>query len=286
MTRLLLVIGLAFAGGVQSAELAPIPRRIPPKGIAIADADKQVLETRLKELRGRFAEFADHRLAADADVFLKAVELALKHGEFYKKEHVALAGKTLDAAAVRLDELEKGTATWAKKTGPEVRGYYSEIDGSAQPYGVEVPEGLDLSKPQPVYVWLHGRGDKITDMHYIDQRRTKPGKFKIDTGIVLHPFGRQCIGWKHAGELDVFDVIDDAAAKYDLKISGVALMGFSMGGAGAWHIGAHYTDKFKVVHAGAGFAETAEYNRLTPDKYPVDYEQTLWGVYGRFRRPG
>ncbi|MEZ5300050.1 MAG: hypothetical protein R3F11_05190 [Verrucomicrobiales bacterium] len=52
-----------------------------------------------------------------------------------------------------------------------------------------------------------------------------------------------------------------------------------MGGAGAWHIGAHYADRWDVVHAGAGFAETARYNRLTPDKYPVWYEQKLWGLY-------
>ena len=30
---------------------------------------------------------------------------------------------------------------------------------------------------------------------------------------------------------------------------------------------------------GAGFAETAQYNRLTPDRYPADIEQTLWKVY-------
>jgi hypothetical protein len=33
------------------------------------------------------------------------------------------------------------------------------------------------------------------------------------------------------------------------------------------------------VHAGAGFADVKRYQKLTPDKYPVWYEQTLWGVY-------
>src|SRR5690606_9369237 len=47
----------------------------------------------------------------------------------------------------------------------------------------------------------------------------------------------------------------------------------------AWHIGAHYRDRFCGIHAGAGFAETKEYNRLTPDKYPPVHEQTLWKVY-------
>jgi hypothetical protein len=33
------------------------------------------------------------------------------------------------------------------------------------------------------------------------------------------------------------------------------------------------------VHTGAGFADVKRYQKLTPDKYPVAYEQTLWGVY-------
>ena len=56
-------------------------------------------------------------------------------------------------------------------------------------------------------------------------------------------------------------------------------MGFSMGGAGAWHLGARHADKWTVVHAGAGFAETARYNRLTKENYPPWYEQKLWGLH-------
>jgi hypothetical protein len=57
------------------------------------------------------------------------------------------------------------------------------------------------------------------------------------------------------------------------------LIGFSMGGAGAWHIGAHWASDFVAISPGAGFAETARYQKLTQDKYPPAYEQTLWGMY-------
>ena len=67
--------------------------------------------------------------------------------------------------------------------------------------------------------------------------------------------------------------------EYRIDEDRIALMGFSMGGAGAWHIGAHYTDRFAIIHAGAGFAETAKYNRLKPEKYPPAIEQQLWGNY-------
>ena len=41
----------------------------------------------------------------------------------------------------------------------------------------------------------------------------------------------------------------------------------------------HYADRWTALSPGAGFAETARYNRLTPDKFPPWYEQQLWGAY-------
>ncbi|MCB1080061.1 MAG: prolyl oligopeptidase family serine peptidase, partial [Verrucomicrobiae bacterium] len=89
----------------------------------------------------------------------------------------------------------------------------------------------------------------------------------------------QCVGWKHAGEIDVFEVIEHVKSQYPIDPDRVALSGFSMGGAGAWHIGAHYADRFCSVHTGAGFAETARYNNLTPENYPPLVEQILWKNY-------
>ncbi|MDZ4288111.1 MAG: prolyl oligopeptidase family serine peptidase, partial [Prosthecobacter sp.] len=88
-----------------------------------------------------------------------------------------------------------------------------------------------------------------------------------------------CNGWKSAGETDVFEARDDAKARFNVDENRIALAGFSMGGAGAWHMGAHFADQWACVHTGAGFADVKRYQKLTPDKYPVWYEQTLWGVY-------
>ena len=162
-----------------------------------------------------------------------------------------------------------------------VRGYRSSIDGSAQPYGLEIPAKLDLSRKVPLYVWLHGRGDSNTDLHFIDDRTRRHWQFKdlFDDGIVLHPFGRQCIGYKSAGEIDVIEAVDHVIANYNVDPDRIALMGFSMGGAGAWHLGAHYPDKWAVVHAGAGFVDVKRYQNLGPDNMPPAIEQTLWGLY-------
>ena len=64
------------------------------------------------------------------------------------------------------------------------------------------------------------------------------------------------MGYKSAGEIDVLDAIEHTISEYPVDPDRIALMGFSMGGAEPG-IGAHYAQHFAVVHAGAGFAETA-----------------------------
>lgn len=289
--RSLLLSGIAAAAAVASSArageaIAPIPRALPPgNGIAIPADLLSTLSKRVEGFADRIWEIDNKAHAADVAALVKAVDLALKHGEFYSEKELPLAAETLDLAEARLEALDEGgELPWLKERGLVVRGHRSAIDDSYQPYGLEIPDGLDLSKPVPLLVWLHGRGDKATDLHFLNQCRKRSqafgGFFKDqDEAIVLHPFGRQCVGWKHAGEIDVFEAIEAVKADYPIDPDRVILAGFSMGGAGAWHIGAHYRDRFCGVHAGAGFAETKEYNKLTPDQYPAEHEQILWQVY-------
>ena len=65
--------------------------------------------------------------------------------------------------------------------------------------------------------------------------------------IVIHPFGRYCNGWKFAGETDVMECMEDALVLFKADWDRVALAGFGMGGAGAWHLGAHRADRWACV---------------------------------------
>ena len=263
----------------SSPELEPIPpisRRIPPQGLKLPEPLHASLLERLRQADGVPERIRRH---PDVAVFLKAVRFALLNGEFYDEKHFALPALLIDEAVRRGTLLNQGEIPWARAKGPLVRGFRSAIDDTVQPYGLEITPDLPLNRPVPLYVWLHGRGDKVTDLHFIHQRMNKPGTFSIDDGIVLHPFGRQCIGYKSAGETDVLEAIADVSKNYPIDKSRIVLMGFSMGGAGAWHLGARHAHLWAAVHAGAGFAETARYNRLTKENYPPWYEQTLWGLH-------
>lgn len=259
---------------------------LPPRPVAALSAEQEAaLEQRLAGLQREFQAVRSHPRAADADIFLKAVRYALDFDEWYDKkpeDGVRKATTLLDEAARRIAALGQNRTPWMDGSGQKVLGFYSAIDDSPQPYGVEVPEGLDIGRREvPMWIWLHGRGDTATDLHFVHSRLTakKPGQFQPKGTIVIHPFGRYCNGWKSAGETDVFECRDDAVARFKVDRDRIALAGFSMGGAGAWHLGAHHPDQWACVHAGAGFADVKRYLKLTPDKFPAGYEQTLWNVY-------
>ena len=262
---------------VTAQEIKPIPRKVPPQGIKVSDVDKGKIEQTYNQLISKLSKI-NHIQKADVEIYSKAVKYALINGEFYKPADTAKALKLLDIANKKADLLLQNRAPWVSAKGVVVRGFYSAIDGSPQPYGVEIPNDLDLSKKQPVYIWLHGRGDKVTDLHFLAQRESAKLKYPNEKAITVHPFGRQCIGYKSAGETDILEVIEHLKKNYNIDEDRIALMGFSMGGAGAWHLGAHFADRWAAVHAGAGFAETAQYNNMTKENYPPWYTQKLWGL--------
>ncbi|MGY8769620.1 MAG: carboxylesterase family protein [Pirellulales bacterium] len=276
----MLALVFSFSTVVAEEDITPIPRKIPPQGIKVDQEVLDDLKSKLDPLEKQIAAVKSDRLIADVEIYTKAVRLALQYGEFYKKSDADTAQHLLEVAASRLKVIQdKGKPDWTTAKGLVVRGYRSDIDGSVQPYGLEIPEQLDTSKPVPLYVWLHGRGDKTTDMPFIAQREKSSGKVAPDDAIVLHPFGRQCIGFKSAGEIDVLDAVQHVSENYNIDPDRVVLMGFSMGGAGVWHLGAHYTDRWVAMSPGAGFAETARYTKLAKEDFPAVYEQKLWGQY-------
>ena len=71
--------------------------------------------------------------------------------------------------------------------------------------------------------------------------------------IQLDVYGRSNVAYRWAGETDVFEALRAVQQQYNIDPKRIALRGFSMGGAGVWHVGLHHPDEWAVFEAGAGY---------------------------------
>ncbi len=289
--KILPILALTILGATALAQLAdPVPaasKQTPPPGIAIPEAEQKELTDGLDMLGRELVELkakpAATALLPDVEIFYKAVHDALTYHEFFDAKQVATAKTLLAEGAVRAKALLAGKSPWASATGLVVRGYRSRVDGSVQPYGLLVPKEWKAGdkSPRPLYHWLHGRSENLTELAFISARMKKPDDFAPDGAFVLSLYGRFCCASKFAGETDFFEAMADVRARYPIDPNRLVVTGFSMGGASCWHIATHHAGLFVAASPGAGFAETAIYTKAfaegkTP---PPWWEQTLWHFY-------
>ena len=145
----------------------------------------------------------------DVQVYHKAVDWALNHRIFFKPSELKTAEELLVAGSERAAQLASGKTPWTRATGLVVRGYVSRLDDSVQPYGLVIPQSVstDPWRKRRLDVWLHGRDNKLSELKFIQQRRTSAGQFTPPDTIVLHPYGRFCNAFKFAGEVDVLEAL-------------------------------------------------------------------------------
>src|SRR4030095_6195704 len=174
-------------------------------------------------------------------------------------------------------------APWTTATGLVVRGYVSKIDKSVQPYGLVMPASYSPTAAHRwrLDTWFHGRSESLSEVNFLSDRQRTSGEFAPRDTIVLHLYGRFCNASKFAGEVDLFEALAAVKRQYPIDDNRILIRGFSMGGASAWHIGTHFAGLWAAVSPGAGFAETALYQKmnLNGPNAPPAWEQKLFHLY-------
>ncbi len=287
---LLIATGTARADGPRDNQAENV-RPVPPKGIKVADADRAAIQSGLDDLGRRIDALRTSlrgrpgllRLLPDVQVYHKAVHEALVHDEFFQPREIATAKDLLKRGIERAEQLQSGKAPWDSATGLVVLGYISKIDGSIQPYGLVVPESYRPDTPHRfrLDVWCHGRGETLSELNFLRDRQSNPGKFAPRDAFVVHPYGRYCNANKFAGEIDLFEALEDIKRHYPIDEDRVVMRGFSMGGAACWQFAVHYPGLWAAAAPGAGFAETPEFLKVFQKEtlQPTWYEQKLWHLY-------
>ena len=280
---------LATAAGrlpAQAQDYTPPPSQPPDAATLKAIAERSAkLGEALRSLRQRGVLDA---YRADIEVYHKAAEWITRHDEFYQKESAAWTLEALDRGLLRVALLAHGDAPWLQETGHAViRGYRSPIDGSVQPYAVTFPAdyGKDRQRKWRLDVVLHGRDKSLNEVKFLHEHNGDKDAPKEQDWVQLDIYGRGNNAYRWAGERDVFEAADAFLAverhlgqQQLLDPDRVVLRGFSMGGAGTWHIGLHYPDQWCVIGPGAGFTSTHGYIKDLAERLP-DYQEATLSIY-------
>ena len=273
-----------FCSLLAAVALAQQPARpvkpVPPPGIEISAPDRAELQAGLDHLRAAIGKLHGNPLLPDLLIYSEAVRFALEYNEFFNANEVAKARTLLQHGEERARELADGHPAWTTATGLVVRGYISKIDQSVQPYGLVVPPSYSPTAPHRwrLDTWFHGRSETLSQVNFLADRERSMGEFTPRDTIVLHLYGRYCNASKFAGEVDLFEALDAVKRQYAIDENRILDRGFSMGGATAWHIGAHYAGLWAAVAPGAGFSESGQYLKLKLDTVPA-WEQKLFHLY-------
>jgi hypothetical protein len=261
-------------------------RPVPPPGVEVPAEARTELEEKLKALDVRIQAIRRSKnpskdLLPDVEIYWRAVHDALAYGEFFTDKEIDAAKKLLQTGMERAEQLVVGQSPWAKQTGLVVRGYVSRIDQSVQPIGLVIPETYTGDKSVRLDIWLHGRGEKLSELAFLQQRSTQVGQISPADTIVLHPYGRYCNANKFAGEIDVLEGMATVQRHYRIDENRIAIRGFSMGGAGCWQMAVHYPDLWFAANPGAGFCETPLFLNIFQKESvtPTPWEKTLWRWY-------
>lgn len=229
-------------------------------GQAPNDADAAKIKDKLAELQKRVEALKKGEVSpaqlADVEICAKAADWILRHSEFYKPAYVQQTLAVLDKGLARAADVESKKVAWGTQPGRSVLAYRSAVDESVQPYAISLPAGFDSKSTdrRPLHINLHGRNATMTEASFFAEHDGKPAPAD-QTWIQLDVFGRTNNAYRWAGEADVFEALNDVKRRYRIDEKRIVLRGFSMGGAGAWHLGLHYPSLWCSVGPGAGFVD-------------------------------
>lgn len=250
--------------------------------IASLTTKKNLLAKELESLKKNKAY--EHDLP-DIEIYIKAIDWLIRTKDFDQKDTFKKANFIADQGIVRASKLQNNQRPWQSTFNtPQARAYRSTIDDSLQAYAIIYPKdfGSNKTKKYPLHLVLHGRNEKLNEVNFLYENRGDKALSNDQGFIQLSVYGRGNNAYRWAGETDLNEAIQNFTAQekrlgreHLIDTSRFVVRGFSMGGAGTWHLGLHQPDRWCVMGPGAGFTTTHGYAPNLPDKLPQQQESCL-----------
>ncbi|MFQ5906817.1 MAG: prolyl oligopeptidase family serine peptidase, partial [bacterium] len=134
-----------------------------------------------------------------------------------------------------------------KKDESFLKTFLSDIDSSCQYYAVLPPKEYSPQEKYGLILTLHGAGVRASGQVKSYQPK--------DWAFIVAPTNRRRFGfdWQDWGRLDALEVLELARKSFPIDTNRVYLVGHSMGGHGAWHVGLAHPDLFAAMAPAAGW---------------------------------
>lgn len=226
--------------------------------------DRRALEgaQRLRSILGRASESARAPITWRIDELLRAVrerDPDLRWREILRRDAQRIA------AAV-----DAGRDPFASLRGYERMAFFSRLDGTAQHYELFVPPAYRPNgrRRWPLLVTLHGysgnAGNYFRNTFGLARDRAR-GESLLAHGrhgptptegpmFVIAPTGRGQAFYRHAGEIDVLEALEDVRRRFpEIDPDRIYITGGSMGGTGAAYLPYRHPDLFAASAALAGY---------------------------------
>jgi predicted peptidase len=149
---------------------------------------------------------------------------------------------------------------------PQARGQHrlkiEVADAGPVLFGVSVPEGYASSTPAPLVLVLHPGGPRVPYYGAQFMRDIVEPALRQLRAIMIAP---DCVGrdWADAAcEKPVMSLIADAKRDYNIDRTRVLVVGFSMGGRGAWQMAAKHRELFTAAIPMAASARNITIDQL------------------------
>jgi poly(3-hydroxybutyrate) depolymerase len=152
------------------------------------------------------------------------------------------------------------------------RTYVSDVDGSVQYYAVRPPLETSLTRADALILTVHGAGVEATGQ--AAAYGAKPWAW-IVAATNRRPYG---FDWEDWGRIDAMEALADAKRRYRPREDRIYLTGHSMGGHGAWFLGATYPDQWGAIGPCAGWIHFWSYGGAVRYDDPDPIEAMLLRV--------
>ncbi|MDD8026530.1 MAG: prolyl oligopeptidase family serine peptidase [Acidobacteriota bacterium] len=140
------------------------------------------------------------------------------------------------------------------------RTYLSAIDGSVQYYAVNPARSTEAGFKPGLVLSVHGASVEATNQVGAYEPKTWA---HIVAATNRRPYG---FDWEDWGRMDTLEAMADFTSRYPVDPSRVYLTGHSMGGHGAWILGALFPDRFAAVGPSAGWISFKTYSSRQKDE--------------------